>query len=139
MEQNSIIHVVERPARILLIENDSGLIEAYTKSLLNEGIEVQVVKHSEDVLAAAVSFKPDLILLDVMMPSSGGMDILDILRNAPETAKTKIIILTAISLSSDEDRARVLRADDYLIKSKVVVADVIERIRYHLNKLRENY
>jgi two-component system phosphate regulon response regulator PhoB len=83
-------------------------------------------------MATALSFKPDLIILDVMMPKVSGFEVLDILRNTPETANLKIIVLTALGQDGDKQRASDLGADDYLVKSQVVIADVIARIRYHL-------
>jgi DNA-binding response OmpR family regulator len=84
-------------------------------------------------LAAALEYHPDLILLDAMMPKVSGFDVLDILRNTPETANLRIIMLTALSQDSDKERAQSLGVDDYLVKSQVVIADVVERIKHHLN------
>jgi len=71
-------------------------------------------------------------LLDVMMPKVNGFDVLDILRNTPETANMKIIMLTALSQASDRERAESMGVDEYLVKSQVVIAEVIERIKHHL-------
>jgi len=83
-------------------------------------------------LSAAVQFKPDLILLDAMMPKISGFDVLDILRNTPATANVRVIMLTALSQPKDKERAESLGADDYLVKSQVVISDVMDRIRHHL-------
>ena len=72
-------------------------------------------------------------MLDVMMPKVSGFDVLDILRNTPETANIKIIMLTALSQESDKQRAVALGVDDYLIKSQVVIADVVDRVKKQLN------
>ena len=97
-----------------------------------ESFDVRRVENGEDALAAAISYKPDLVLLDVMMPKVSGFDVLDILRNTPETANLKIVILTALSQESDKKRAYDLGVDDYLVKSQVVITDVIDRIKQHL-------
>jgi DNA-binding response OmpR family regulator len=124
----------EKPKRILLVEDDDSLANVYITRLQAEGFDVRRVANGEEALAAALSYHPDLVLLDVMMPIVGGFDVLDILRNTPETVNLKIIMLTALSQESDQERAKALKVDDYLIKSQVVIADVIERIRYHLGK-----
>lgn len=67
-----------------------------------------------------------------MMPQVNGFDVLDILRNTPETTNIKVVMLTALSQDSDRQRAEQLGADDYLVKSQVVIADVIDRIKHHL-------
>jgi len=118
--------------RILLVEDDDALASVYQVRLQAEGFDVRRVENGEDALAAAISYKPDLVLLDVMMPKVSGFDVLDILRNTPETANLKIVILTALSQESDKKRAYDLGVDDYLVKSQVVITDVIDRIKQHL-------
>lgn len=118
--------------RILFVEDDDALANVYIVRLQAEGFEVKRVNNGEDALAAAVSFKPDLILLDVMMPKVSGFDVLDILRNTPETANLKIIMLTALSQEADRQRAKDLGVDEYLVKSQVVISDVISRIKARL-------
>lgn len=118
--------------KILLVEDDEALSAVYRSRLELEGFEVQEVKNGEDALSSAVQFKPDLILLDVMMPKISGFDVLDILRNTPTTANIRVIMLTALSQPKDKEKAESLGVDDYLVKSQVVISDVVERIRYHL-------
>jgi DNA-binding response OmpR family regulator len=120
------------PKRILLVEDDEGLANIYITRLTTEGFDVRRVENGEDALASALSYKPDLVLLDVMMPKVSGFDVLDILRNTPETANLKVIMLTALSLDSDVERAKALGVDDYLVKSQVVISDVVDKIRQHL-------
>ena len=120
--------------RILLVEDDDALANVYITRLQNEGFDVRRVANGEEALATALNYHPHLVLLDVMMPKVSGFDVLDILRNTPETANLKIIMLTALSQQSDKDRAQALGVDDYLVKSQVVIADVIERIRHHLGQ-----
>ena len=123
----------KHPSRILLVEDDDALANVYVNRLQAEGFDVRRVANGEDALATALSYQPDLVLLDVMMPKVSGFDVLDILRNTPETANLKIIMLTALSQESDQERAKSLGVDDYLITSQVVIADVIDRIRHHLD------
>ena len=122
----------KHPQRILLVEDDDALASVYTTRLQAEGFDIRRVNNGEEALATAMSYHPDLVVLDVMMPKVSGFDVLDILRNTPETANLKIIMLTALSQDSDQERAKSLGADDYLVKSQVVISDVIERIRHHL-------
>ncbi len=123
----------EPQKKILLVEDDDGLANVYKMRLETEGFSVRRVPNGEDALAAAIEFKPDLIVLDVMMPKVSGFDVLDILRNTPETANVKVVMLTALSQESDKEKAEKLGADDYMVKSQVVIADVVERIKHHLS------
>lgn len=118
--------------RILLVEDDDALANVYKMRLETEGFIVLRVPNGEEALASAVEFKPNLIVLDVMMPKVSGFDVLDILRNTPETANIKVVMLTALSQDSDKQKAEKLGADDYMVKSQVVIADVVERIKHHL-------
>lgn len=121
-----------KQSTILLVEDDDNLANVYQTRLEAEGFRTVRVNNGEDALQAALQSKPDLILLDVMMPKVSGFDVLDILRNTPETAKTKIIMLTALSQDADKERAKALGVDDYLVKSQVVIADVVDRVKQHL-------
>ena len=118
--------------KILLVEDDVALAAVYRSRLELEGFEVHEVHDGEDALSASVSFKPDLILLDAMMPKISGFDVLDILRNTPETTNIRVIMLTALSQPKDKERAEQLGVDDYLVKSQVVISDVVARVRHHL-------
>jgi DNA-binding response OmpR family regulator len=117
---------------VLLVEDDDNLANVYQTRLEAEGFRTVRVDNGGDALQAALQSKPDLILLDVMMPKVSGFDVLDILRNTPETAKSKIIMLTALSQDADKERAKSLGVDDYLVKSQVVIADVVDRVKQHL-------
>ena len=119
--------------KILLVEDDDALAAVYETRLDAEGFAVKRVANGEEALATAMAYKPDLILLDVMMPKVSGFDVLDILRNTPETTNIKVVMLTALSQDSDKERAQSLGVDDYLVKSQVVIADVVERIKHHLD------
>ncbi len=123
--------------KILLVEDDASLAAVYRARLELEGFDIKEVHNGEDALSAAVSYRPDLILLDVMMPKISGFDVLDILRNTPDTTNVRVIMLTALSQPKDKERAEKLGADDYLVKSQVVIGDVVERVRHHLGIMND--
>jgi len=118
--------------KVLLVEDDDALASVYMTRLQAEGFNVKRVQNGEEALATSLQYKPDLVLLDVMMPKVSGFDVLDILRNTPETKDIKIIMLTALSQDTDQQRAINLGVDDYLVKSQVVIADVVDKIKQHL-------
>ena len=106
--------------KVLLVEDDDNLASVYSTRLTSEGYVVRRVADGEHALSTALDFHPDLILLDLMMPALSGFDVLDILRNTPESSDIKIVILTARGQSGDVDRAKKLGADDYLINPKSI-------------------
>ena len=131
-QQTDYVAANQKPKKILLVEDDDALASVYVTRLQAEGFDVQRVPNGEDALSAALTYRPNLILLDVMMPKVSGFDVLDILRNTPETANMQVIMLTALSQEEDRKRAESLGVDDYLVKSEVVIADVVDRIKHPL-------
>lgn len=122
-------------SKIMLVEDDNNLREIYGARLLAEGYEIVAAQDGEEALALAVKEKPDLIISDVMMPRISGFDMLDILRNAPETKETKVIMMTALSQAEDKARADKLGADRYLVKSQVTLEDVTNVVHEVLGDL----
>jgi DNA-binding response OmpR family regulator len=123
---------MQNKKKILLVEDDNALAEVYRSRLELEGFDVKRVANGELALSTAQEFKPDLIVLDAMMPKINGFDVLDIIRNSPELANVRVVMLTALSQLKDKERAKELGADDYLVKSQVVISDVVDRIKHHL-------
>ena len=122
----------QQKKRILLVEDDTSLASVYRARLEIEGFAIREVHNGEEALSATLEFKPDLILLDAMMPKVSGFDVLDLLRNTPEAAKVRIIMLTALSQPKDRERAEGLGVDEYMVKSQVVIGDVVARVKHHL-------
>src|SRR3989337_1621179 len=113
--------------KIMLVEDDVALRDIYTSRFEAEGFAVAVASDGEQALTVAVKEKPDLILLDIMMPKISGFDVLDILRNTPETKTTKIIVMSALSQTADIDKGKTLGADEYLVKSQVTLSEVVAK------------
>jgi len=112
-------------AKVLLVEDDVNLREIYAARLQAEGFETSTADDGEKALAVAVKERPDLIILDVMMPKISGFDVLDILRSTPETKNAKIMMMTALSQDSDKERGEKLGANRYLVKSQVTLEDML--------------
>lgn len=115
--------------KILLVEDDIALREIYSARFTAEDFEVIIASDGEEALSQAIQGKPDLVILDIMMPKISGMDVLDILRSTPEAKNTKIIIMSALSQSSDIERGKELGADAYLVKSQTTLSDVVEKAK----------
>lgn len=115
--------------KILLVEDDINLREIYAARLSAEGYELAVASDGEEALTKATAERPDLILLDVMMPKISGFDVLDIVRSTDETKNAKVIMLSALSQETDKERGESLGADKYLIKSQITLEDVVETVK----------
>jgi two-component system, OmpR family, response regulator RpaB len=119
-------------AKILLVEDDVNLREIYSARFAAESYQVITASDGEEALATAVRERPDLIVLDVMMPKISGFDVLDILRSTPETKDTKVIMMTALSQDTDRQRGESLGVNKYLIKSQVTLEDVVNSVKEQL-------
>lgn len=112
-------------SKIMIVEDDVSLAEIYTARFAAEGFDVVTAHDGEEALSMAVKEKPDLMILDIMMPKISGFDVLDILRQTPETAQTKVIMMTALSQDTDRARGEALGVNVYLVKSQVTLDDMI--------------
>ncbi|MCC7543126.1 response regulator [bacterium] len=120
---------------ILLVEDDEELASVYMARFEAEGFGTAWANNGEQALAKVLESKPDLILLDIMMPRVSGFDVLDILRNTPQTKNAKVVMMSALSSDRDVQKAKALGVDDYIIKSQVAMADVVHIVKKHLGLL----
>jgi CheY-like chemotaxis protein len=112
--------------KVMLVEDDNNLREIYEARLQAEGYTIVSAKDGEEALVIAKAEKPDLIISDVMMPKISGFEMLDILRNTDGLKEVKVIMLTALCQSDDQQRADKLGADRYLVKSQVTLEDIVK-------------
>lgn len=114
--------------KILYIEDDQAIAKVFNERFTDEGYEVSICDNGEDGLRATLDFKPDMIITGILMPKVSGFDVIDILKQTPETKDIPIVVLSALSRQDDIDRAKKLGAIDYMVMSKVRVKDVLKRI-----------
>lgn len=118
--------------KVLIVEDDKELATAYKARMEAEGFDVYWTENGEDALAETIKVHPDIMLLDIMMPRIDGYNVLDILRNTPETKSLKIIVISALSQPSDIEKATSLGADEYLVKAQTSVAEIVDHIKTQL-------
>ena len=120
-------------ARILVVEDDSSLLFGLQKNLEFEGFEVLVASDGESGLQRAIDDRPDLIVLDVMLPRMNGFEVCEILRR--NDISTPVIFLTAKSLDSDKITGLDLGGDDYMTKP-FNVGELLARIKTVLRRVK---
>lgn len=101
---------------ILLVEDEKNIILGVRTCLDAAGYKVEVAENGEMALEAVRRKKPDLILLDLVMPKCDGFRVLENLKNEPETSKIPVVVLTAKAGEEDRKRAIELGADAYMTK-----------------------
>ena len=125
-------------AKILIVDDDITLRDMYGERLKAEGYEIDVASNGEEAIQKVQGgSKPDLILLDIMMPKVNGFATLDMLKNTPDYKNIPVILLTA--LIQDENKVRGLDsgAADYIIKSETMPGDVIKKVQAVLGKSQQ--
>ena len=120
--------------RVLLAEDDRILRKAGETSLTRKGYSVIPALDGEDALAKALAHRPDLILLDVMMPKMQGFDVLARLKSDATTRDIPVIMLSNLEQEADIRRSIEGGARSYLVKSNVPLDALAERVAEVLNE-----
>lgn len=120
--------------KVLLIEDDELFVKMYQKKFNREGIDLEVAFNGEDGLAKIESSKPDLVILDLMMPKLGGVGVIRKVRANPEIKATPIIIMTNLNAGSDEvNEAMGLGIKETILKTEVTPEQIVETAKKYLN------
>ena len=120
--------------RILFVEDESALQKTFGDLLRGEGYEMISALDGEVGLRLAKEKKPDLILLDLILPRIHGFDVLKKLKEDPETKEIPIIVLTNLERIGDVNKAIELGATTYLVKAQYSLEEVIEKIKKALSE-----
>ncbi len=115
--------------RLLLVEDDTFLAGMYVTKLSMEGFETELATDGKAGLEKAKKLKPDLILLDILLPKMNGFDVLREIKKDPETQDIPVILLTNLGQKSDVVQGLDLGAVDYLIKAHFMPSEVVEKIK----------
>lgn len=113
--------------KILIVDDEPDILEILEYNLKNEGYDTILAKDGEEGLQKAKQYKPDLIILDVMMPIKNGMEVCKILRSLPEFNQTIIIFLTAVNDEFSHVKGLESGGDDFISKPvtpKILVTKV---------------
>lgn len=125
--------------RILIADDEPDILEIIQYNLTKEGYEVITAKDGNEAIEKAKQFKPQLIILDIMMPHKTGIEVCSILRSQPQFQQTLIIFLTALNDEPSHIKGLETGADDYIskpISPKILVSRVNALFR-RINKTEE--
>lgn len=120
-------------ALIYIVEDDTNIREIESFALKNSGYQIQDFPNAKEFYRAVKEKKPDLVLLDIMLPDEDGMEILQKLRKNPETKRLPVIMVTAKATELDRVKGLDLGADDYIIKPFGVM-ELISRVKALLRR-----
>lgn len=128
---------MENKAKILLVEDDITLARMYEKKFKLDGYEVVLSHDGWDGLKKASTAKPDLILLDILLPGLDGLAVFKKMRSQTETFNTPVILLTNVGEEDAIYECFKLGAVDYLVKSEVTPAQVVEKVEGFLSERKK--
>ena len=123
-------------SKVLLVEDDPFLSSLLKNRLQKEGIEITLAKDGEEALNFLKSTKPDLILLDLILPKKSGFEVMEEIRNDPQmqSQEMPIIIISNLVQPEDISRGEELGAIEYFVKAKTSIDELVNKIKDFLKQ-----
>lgn len=116
-------------SQILLIEDDPFIQDIYQTALEQADFEVEIAEQGDQALRVMRKEKPDLVLLDIVLPGMNGWDVLYEIKTDSELKKIKVFVLSNLNQEDEVDKGKNLGADRYLIKAHYTPSEVVEEIK----------
>ena len=123
-----------KKTKVLIIEDDSYISDMYRIKLESENFEVLIAKDGIIGIKTMEKQKPDIVLLDIVMPKVDGFSVLKIIKKNQELKEIPVVLLTNLSQKENVERGFELGADSYIIKAHFTPSEVVEKIKNILKK-----
>lgn len=120
--------------KIMIVDDDKNMYEMYELKFKKEWFDVMVCVNGLDALSKVSEFKPDVILLDVMMPQMDGFETLRAIKELTTTIKSKIIMFSNINTKKDIEKWYELGADEYIVKANCTPKEIVSIVNLVLEK-----
>jgi len=120
--------------KILLIEDEQIIVDLLQRKLTEEGYNIVLAKNGEEGIKVMKAEKPDLILLDIVMPKMGGLEVMEEMQKNPDLKRIPVIIVSNSGQPIELDRAKKLGAKDWLVKTEFDPQEVIEKVVNQIGK-----
>ncbi len=121
-----------RKKTILIAEDDEHISKVYEIKLAKEGFVTSLARDGEEAIEKIIAEKPDLVLLDLMLPKKDGFGVLEDIKKIPALAHIPIIVLSNLGQQVDQDRAMALGAREYIVKVNHPIQEVIDKVKGYL-------
>ncbi|MFA7682528.1 MAG: response regulator [Candidatus Peribacteraceae bacterium] len=112
--------------KILIVEDERPLAHALELKFAHDGFETHIATDGEDAICMAKKFKPDIILLDLIMPKVDGFTFLEEMKRIK--CKTPVIVLSNLGQEEDKERAQQLGAKGYFVKSNTPISEIVSQV-----------
>lgn len=123
--------------KVLIVDDEKGILKMYQERLSMEGMEVITASNGEEGISIAKSQKPNIILLDIIMPKFNGLDVLKKLKSEPETKDIPVFLLTNLPAECSGDKAKELGAAGYLVKAEYEPKMLVNVINGVINSAKQ--
>jgi len=119
--------------KVLLVEDDPFLYKVLSQRLRDEAIDVSVSTDGEAALVDAARVKPNLLLLDLILPKLSGFEVLAHLRKTPAFAKLPVVVLSNLGQQEDIDQIEKLGVREYLVKADFSLSEMVKKVKEHVS------
>jgi len=120
--------------KILLVEDEEIMIDLLQRKLTKEGYEISVARDGEAGLKVMKEVRPDLVLLDIIMPKKGGFEVMEEMGKDPELKKIPVIVISNSGQPVELNRAQKLGARDWLVKTEFDPQEVVDKVVKQIGK-----
>jgi DNA-binding response OmpR family regulator len=134
MKNEQVFRRINRRNKILMIDEDNFLRKVYRDKLQQAGFDFLEAPNGIEGVNKVFSEKPDLILLDLILPLKNGFDVLSDIKRDKRAKKIPIIILSNLGQESDIERGKALGVQEYLVKTDVGLSEVVTKVKEWLLK-----
>ena len=118
--------------KVLIVEDEEALSNIVREELSGEGHDCKIAKDGEEAISLASSFRPDIILLDLILPKKNGLDVLAELKDNMDLKTRPVIVLSNLAEDETIKKALSLGAADYFVKSQHSIYEVLEKIQKYI-------
>lgn len=115
--------------KILVIEDDMFMVELLAQELAHAGFDTTVANTVEEGIEKFKANRPDLVLLDLILPGKGGFEFLRAVRRMPEGAAAKVVIFSNVAEGADIEEGKRLGVVDYLVKANYTLPEIVQKIQ----------
>lgn len=119
-------------AKVLFVEDDPLIVKIYSTRLSADGYTVITALNGADGLRLADEEKPDLIVLDIMMPKMDGFEVLQKLRAIPSFVATPVLLYSNLGKEEERTKAIAMGATEYIVKANISPTEMVNKIKQHL-------
>jgi len=120
--------------KILIVEDEDVLSLVLEEKFKNQGYTVSIAKDGEDGIEKAKKNNPDIVLLDLILPKKGGLEVLEALKKDSELKVIPVIILSNLEGDESIKKALSLGAVDYFVKTQHPITEIVEKVEQFLQK-----